>query len=257
MAPEAADRPCIYQALPASWRFRPDEVHLFAFELSAPAPILDRLGESLSPPERDQRSRFAFPRLGDQYAVAHGTMRAVLARCLDQPGQRLRIEAAKGGKPWLPDHPSLQFNLSHSGDMALLGVALAHPIGVDIEAVRAMPDAAAIATRFFAAGECDALAALPEGERTPAFFRCWTRKEAYVKALGTGLATPLDSFRVSLDAQAGFVSSGEESRWTLRDASLSAAYAAAVCMPNGALPLHFWRIAPGMDGGVAGSVVGT
>jgi 4'-phosphopantetheinyl transferase len=106
------------------------------------------------------------------------------------------------GKPDLsPEFGSrLTFNLSHSAGLALIGIAAASSVGVDLEYIRAQSDDAEVARRFFSAAEVDHLNALPSHRYAEAFFSCWTKKEAYVKACGEGLAIPLDSFSVPLTA---------------------------------------------------------
>ena len=98
------------------------------------------------------------------------------------------------GKPTLKDCAHLRFNLSHSGDLVVIAVALEREVGVDVEAIRPMPDLEDIAKFFFASGERDDLLSLPPDERIPAFFHCWTRKEAFVKAVGSGLLHPSIAF---------------------------------------------------------------
>jgi len=143
----------------------------------------------------------------------------------------LRFAYGEFGKPSLQsepsvlqDEPSVRFNLSHSGELGLLAVAEHAELGVDIESNHARERGEQIARRFFAALEVEALMALPVGERDAGFLRCWTRKEAYVKALGGGLQTPLDGFAVTLGsdepARLRWCSDpGELQRWTLVDLS--------------------------------------
>jgi 4'-phosphopantetheinyl transferase len=147
--------------------------------------------------ERDRAARFVFDRDRRRFVLSHAWLRLVLGRFLDRPARSLRFATANRGKPHLVDPPlDLRFNLSHAGERALIAVTLGREVGVDIEAMRDV-DVAALARRFFAAGETDALLALPEAEQRAAFLRCWTRKEAFIKALGDGLTFPLDQFEVN------------------------------------------------------------
>jgi 4'-phosphopantetheinyl transferase len=153
------------------------------------------------------------------------------------------------GKPFLADqNPALQFNLSDSGDLALIGFARGCDLGVDIEFVKRMADTEMIASRFFSPEECSDLLGLAEEERTAAFFRCWTRKEAYLKALGDGLAAPLDSFQVTLrpneeprllrTALAG----GETAHWHLYHLAPAPDYFGAVAYTGAPRKIHEWPL---------------
>jgi 4'-phosphopantetheinyl transferase len=132
--------------------------------------------------------------------VAHGRLREILAARLEVSPETLQFGAAEHGKPHLagPEARSgLHFNLSHSGDRGLVGWAEHRHLGVDIELWRPLGDEAALVRRFFSPAENAAYEALPESQRTQGFFECWTRKEAYIKAVGRGLGLALDSFDVS------------------------------------------------------------
>jgi 4'-phosphopantetheinyl transferase len=159
-----------------------------------------RLHSLLSPDEQARAARFRSPLHRDRFAVAHGRLREILAARLQVPPASLRFDTGEHGKPHLSgEHaPSgLQFNLSHSDDRGLVGWAEGRHLGVDIELWRPLGDEAALVRRFFSPAENAAYAALAESERTQGFFECWTRKEAYIKAVGRGLGLPLDSFDVS------------------------------------------------------------
>ncbi len=153
----------------------------------------------LSPDERERAARFLSPQHGDRFIAAHGLMRQVLAGLLERPAASLQFEQEEHGKPRMAgtaDH-GLAFNLSHSGAWALLGWSWGGQIGVDVELWRTMSDETALVRRFFSAAEYAMYDALPALQRRRGFFECWTRKEAYIKALGRGLGLPLDSFDVS------------------------------------------------------------
>ena len=129
-------------------------------------------------------------------------MREVLATYTGQSPAHLRFDYGASGKPSLADDLGVRphFNLSHTVDLAALAITVDHPLGVDIERVRPLKED--IAGRFFSPAEVAALGALPVDARETAFYRCWTRKEAFVKATGHGLGFPLDSFDVTLTADA-------------------------------------------------------
>ncbi len=179
-----------------------DDVHVWRIDLDAGSPRREQLAAHLSTDEQTRAARFHTPELARRYRVAHGALRAILAGYLGTAPGALAIASDAQGKPHLADEPALAFNLSHSGPLALLAVARARPIGVDVEQVRALPDAGLVAGRFFAPAEVQAWVRFSGAAQTRAFYACWTRKEAYLKALGSGLARPLDSFVVSVDPDA-------------------------------------------------------
>jgi 4'-phosphopantetheinyl transferase len=148
--------------------------------------------------ERARADRFLFDRHRRRFITSHAWVRIVLGRCLDRAPESLRFLVGPYGKPRLADAAlDLRFNLSHAGERALLAVTRGQEVGVDIEQERAIAHAD-LARRFFAPSECQALEAMDASEQIPAFFRCWTRKEAFIKAIGHGLACPLSGFEVSL-----------------------------------------------------------
>jgi 4'-phosphopantetheinyl transferase len=162
-----------------------------------------RLHSLLSDAERARAARFLSPLHRDRFAVAHGRKRELLAAQLGVDPVALQFDVAEHGKPHLagPEAGSgLQFNLSHSGNRGLVGWANQRHLGVDIELWRPLDDEAALVRRFFSPAENAAYEALLPAERTRGFFECWTRKEAYIKAVGRGLGLPLDSFDVSFGA---------------------------------------------------------
>jgi 4'-phosphopantetheinyl transferase len=175
----------------------PEEVDVWRFSLEQPADVVAALAELLDADERVRAERFAFERVRRQFIVGRGMLRRVLARYLDVDPRDVRFHYGNHGKPRLPES-GVAFNLTHSEGRALLGVTGAGEVGVDLECVRRMTDLEGIARRFFAPGEVAALTTLEESLRELAFFHCWTRKEAFIKALGDGLSYPLDQFAVTL-----------------------------------------------------------
>ena len=133
------------------------------------------------------------------YGAGRGRMREILGQYTQTPPGELRFAYGASGKPTLTyPAPSFAFNLSHTGAIAALAVAPVDALGLDIEALRPLKED--IARRYFSPAEVAALEAHPPAARTAAFYRCWTRKEAFVKATGDGLGFPLDAFDVSIDA---------------------------------------------------------
>src|SRR5262249_6058087 len=136
-----------------------------------------------------------------RFIVGRATLRAILGRYLARRPSELAFRYGEFGKPDL-DVPqgadAIRFNMAHSHGRAALAVAVGRELGIDLEQERPIHDADRIVARFFSAAECRVYAGLPDDQKPAAFFRGWTRKEAYLKATGLGLALPLDSFDVSL-----------------------------------------------------------
>ena len=158
----------------------------------------------LSADERVRAARYRLPRDRQRFERRRGWLRAILGGYLDRPPERVPLQYGVHGQPAVADAAWLCFSLSHAAGRALCAVTVDRRIGVDL--AQAMPGRAdeAVARAVFAPGEIAGLLALPPEARAAAFHRCWTRKEAYVKARGDGLALPLDAFEVSL----------AEQRWT-------------------------------------------
>jgi 4'-phosphopantetheinyl transferase len=168
--------------------------------MDVPPDTSARLYATLTPDERTRSARFQFERDRQRFVVARGVLRDLLGRYLQtQPGH-IRFVYNTFGKPDLgPEFGNrLKFNLSHSTDLALIAIATASDVGVDLEYIQAESDYADVARRFFSAGEVDYLMALPSHLYAEAFLSCWTKKEAYLKGSGEGLALPLNSFSVPL-----------------------------------------------------------
>jgi 4'-phosphopantetheinyl transferase len=170
------------------------EVHLWALplDLAPAASVLSVLSE-----EEQARARRLVPTAGAQFAAARSALRTLLGAYLRAAPASLVLGVSAAGKPFLEDASWLRFNLAHSDALGLVAVAREIEVGVDVERRRAVRDAAALAARYFAPEEARELANLPEEMRSDAFLRCWTLKEAVLKATGEGLSQPLDSFRVA------------------------------------------------------------
>lgn len=160
---------------------------------------VDALRVMLSADERERATRFVFKRDRRRFIVARSVLRTILGRYLGCTPADVRFTYGAHGKPvLLDDARETRFNLAHSEDFAVYAVTRGRDVGVDVERVRHRFAFTEIAERFFSAAERAALQRLPPRQRARAFFRCWTRKEAYVKARGDGLTFPLADFDVSL-----------------------------------------------------------
>ena len=220
-------------------------VHLWRVALDQPQSRVDTLRTLLSDDELARADAFRFPRHRRRFIVARAALRRTAGAYLEAAPARLRFDYNPHGKPFLADVP-LQFNVSHAGELALLAFAWERAVGVDIEMIRPLRDVEALARANFAAEEVDALLALPRAERQRAFFNAWTRKEAFVKAVGDGLTYPLDRFAVSLtpDAPARLLHIDGDAdaarRWYLAGfAPTSTSVAALVCAGPSARLVHY------------------
>ncbi len=184
--------------------------------------------EWLDAGERARAARFRHERDRDRFVARRGKVRELLGRDLGIAPGKLRIEADAHGKPVLPDAPDLHFNLSHSNGYALVATARGRAIGCDIEWRNPELACPRVARRLFARKEYSALAALPPPLWVAGFYNCWTRKEAYVKALGLGLSYPLDAFTVSVAPGEPARFTSDEQGWTLASFEPVPGYQAAL-----------------------------
>ena len=172
------------------------DIHLYRFALDVPASVLPALVRWLTPDEVARAGRFRFARDAARYSAGRAALRSIVGGCIGQRPERVPLVYGANGKPALAGDAPVRFNLSRSSALGLLAVQLGDDVGVDVEEVRPFPDGLDIARSLFASEEFHALSATPEPERTTAFFRFWTRKEAVIKSLGLGLSRPLNDFSV-------------------------------------------------------------
>jgi len=214
-----------------------DEIHVWHQSLARGPAEVATLRSLLSPDELQRADRFRFDKDRNQFIVSRGTLRTLLGWYLNLSPEELRFASSAYGRPGLAAETparTLDFNVSHSGELALLAFAHGRKIGIDVEKVRRDFATSEIAERFFSTAERAALRELPHEQRHEAFFRCWTRKEAFIKALGEGLSHPLDQFDVSLapGVPAALLATRpdvlEVRRWTLWNIQVPADYAAAL-----------------------------
>ena len=222
-------------------------VHVWSAVLDAPRERLDYYGSLLAEDERERAARFHFERDRNRYIAGRGILRVLLGRYLSRSSDKVVISYSEYGKPILSNN-ELQFNLAHSGDLVLFAFCLHDDVGVDVEAERDLSDALALGRRFFSPGERDTLQSLAEAQQVPAFFRCWSRKEAFIKAVGEGLSYPLDAFDVTLapGEEARLLSirgsAAEAGKWSLFSLALPQSYYGAVAVKRTAVHLQTWRI---------------
>jgi len=239
-------------SLPSSLQLASDEVHSWCARLDVPPETSARLHATLTPEERTRSARFQFERDQQRFIVAHGVLRDLLGRYLRTQPRRVRFVYNAFGKPDVsPEFGNrLTFNLSHSAGLALIAIASASNVGVDVEYTRARSDYADIARHFFSAAEVDYLMALPSHLYAEAFLSCWTKKEAYLKACGEGLAIPLNSFSVPLTTDHAhtpvdlYVASKDivpADRWSLYTLRPAPGYAGALAIKGTGWRLSQWQ----------------
>ena len=235
-----------------SWTTPPDSLGLESHPVDVWRLSLDLLADSvksfestLSADETERAARFHFEVDKNRFIVAHGVLRNILGRYLHCDPAELTFHLNQYGKPALVDS-TLEFNLSHSGDLALIAVTQRRKIGVDVERIRQGISSHVIARQYFSKSEIAELQSLPLEQRETAFFTCWTRKEAYIKAHGLGLALPLESFDVSLTPEQPAILRAtrpdpqESTRWTLLSLDVDPNYAGALAVEGTAFDIRLF-----------------
>ena len=229
----------IWSSPPSSLSLQPGEVHVWRFELDQP---VEPFWSLLQPDEIDRANRFHFEKDRKHFSVARGFLRVLLGRYLQRDPNVFEFSYGANGKPALAG--SLRFNMSHSHGIALYAFTEGREIGVDVEHIRADFTSDDIARRFFSPFEVESLSGLPDDERVAGFFRCWTRKEAYIKATGRGLSQALDSFDVTLGPGASAAllrcEDGAPERWTMIDVAVGPGYAGALAVEGQVSGIQFW-----------------
>lgn len=230
---------------PPSLSLEAGAVHVWRIALDQPDQRLDRFRRTLEPDELNRAGRFHFEKHRQHFIVARGFLRSVVARYLEVQPDALRFSYGAYGKPMLASEHGLRFNLSHSHAVALLAITLDAELGVDVEHVRADFASEEIARRFFSRAEVEVFNALPKEEQVAAFFRCWTRKEAYIKAIGKGLSQALDEFDVTFapDVEPALLRAEDDdvSRWLLRNIDVGDGYAGALAVERPVAQVRFFR----------------
>jgi 4'-phosphopantetheinyl transferase len=227
-------------------------VHIWRTSLDSSPDKVEVFRPLLASDELARAERLIFPEHKRRFILARGHLRRILSSYLNIAPNEIRFDYGVHGKPRLSafhaGSPPLHFNLAHSGEIALYAVTGLGEVGVDVERIR--PDMASIkiAERYFSVGEVEALKSLSSNQQTDAFFNCWTRKEAFLKATGQGLTLPLDQFEVSLTPgehaqllRTGW-DSGEAAHWTLCDLKVGEGYRAALALRGHDYQLQCWDL---------------
>jgi 4'-phosphopantetheinyl transferase len=216
---------------------RGGEVHLWRVLLDWPAPIVAGLAATLSSDEQERAGRFIRAADAARFVACRGALRSILGRYAGLPPGNCRFVYGAFGKPGLLDSPAgaaLQFNVSHSGDWALIAVAQDTPVGVDLEQIRPGVDVHGVGQMAFSAAERELLQTLPEGGGLAAFFDLWTCKEAYLKGVGKGFFGAPQQVTLTAGARSAGSASGDGEEgtggWFVANLSLVEGYAAAVAV---------------------------
>jgi len=226
-----------------------DEIHVWSASLDIGSEQLAELERTLSPDEMARARRFYFERDRQKYIGRRGILRAILATYLETKPSAIRFLYNEFGKPRLEgsqEPHGLSFNLSHSGALNLVAVGIDREVGVDIELIDSSVASDEVARRFFSPSEVATLEALPQSLRLAGFFKCWARKEAFIKARGMGLSIPLDSFDVSpiqgeTVAMIRTANSAYLSNWRVEDLNIDPGSAAALAADGRDWKVALWN----------------
>ncbi len=209
------------------------EAAVWQWTLTATSAEMAQAEAVLSPDEQARADRFHFSEHRTRYIIGRAMLRQLLGVYLNQAAERIRLTTNPHGKPTLVAPPfDVRFNLAHSEAVAVVAVTIGRTVGIDIERVDRTVDTVSISRHFFSANEQAALTALPPAAQRRAFFACWTRKEAYIKARGEGLSIPLSSFDVSVSGPARLLACrqhpDEVDRWQMESLAVGEGLAAAL-----------------------------
>ena len=231
-------------------RLSEKEVHVWCASIEASNERRLQFMETFSDDEHKRLQRFHFERHRHQFIIARGTLREIIGQYLEIEPAEANFDYGQNGKPFIISNSelsSIRFNISHSGDVVVYAFVLDTEIGIDIEKVCNIDDCMAIAKSFFSSTEIDDLQKVSRESLLEAFYSCWTRKEAYIKAKGQGLGIPLNQFSVSVrpDLSPALVSTefapDEAAQWTLRDLPIIEGYIGAIAIQKPDNTFRFYK----------------
>jgi len=215
------------------------EIHIFCASLDPPRPQLEQFAETLSKDERQRAARFYFEKDKARFVAGRGILREILGWLLEAGPRELVFSRESRGKPQLAGPAAggfLHFNLAHCDSLAIYAVSRAHEVGVDLERIRPIFETEEIVAHCFSDRERAQWLSLPGDSRGEAFFNCWTRKEALLKATGEGIGEHMDQTEAFF---AGDLSGG--TRWWLQSLVPALDYTAAVAAECRDASLHCWK----------------
>ncbi|MCL5261267.1 MAG: 4'-phosphopantetheinyl transferase superfamily protein [Gammaproteobacteria bacterium] len=179
-----------------------NQIHIWKIKFSELLPQISCYWQNLTFSEKERANKFKVEHARNAFVISHGVLRKLLVGYLGGNPTDFSFQQNEYGKPSIENNLlNLRFNLSHSRDLALFAFALNYEVGVDVECAREKIEVDEIAAKFFAKAEVHDLFLLPPNERQIAFYNCWTRKEAFIKAIGKGIFFPLEKFSVAVDTK--------------------------------------------------------
>ncbi len=241
---------CLWRSPPTNWSLLSEDVHVWCTFLNQSTSRVQTLAQLLSQDERTRSERFYLERDRKRFIVGRGLLRTILGSYLGTNASQLQFCYGQHGKPTLAETSGgniLSFNLSHSHELVLYAITRKREIGVDIEYIRPISDFEQIADRCFSEREKNVFQKLPTDQKLGAFFNCWTRKEAYLKATGYGLLFPMDQLDVSLSPSEPvqlYSIRGDRStvtRWSLQEFTPAYGYVGALAVEGHGWQLKCWQ----------------
>ena len=222
------------------------EAHIWRADLNLGDSLQSSFLKLLSPDEKNRAGKFRFARDSRNFIVARGILRSLIGNYLEINPAEISFQYSRFGKPSIGDNSSIQFNISHAQNTALFAFTKKLNVGVDVEFVNPHIEVEDIATKFFSANEILNLLALPKSQQTLGFFNCWTRKEAFIKAVGEGLSFPLNQFEVSLEPNktAKLLATDWDpkavSKWSMYSISPGADFVGGLVIEGSVEKVKFW-----------------
>jgi 4'-phosphopantetheinyl transferase len=229
------------------------EIHVWMVKLAWPDGVADRLKNYLTDEETNQAARFHFAHDQRRFVIRRAILRRLLASYLGKRADAIGLLSGLNGKPFVSgqDVPGgICFNCSHSADRGLIVITRGRGLGADLEQHRHLNDAEDLAKAFFSNSEIKELNDLPQSLKMVGFFNCWTRKEAFVKAVGLGLSFPLNRFSVSLTPgqPATLLDVAEDheamKKWTMASLDVGVDYSAALVFEGRNVKFHYFEWSP-------------
>lgn len=225
------------------------ELHVWRAAIDLPPVVLHRFESTLNANEKGRAEKFLVPQARQRFVSARGILRELLGTYLEIEPEKVEFRYGPQGKPSLSavHNSQICFSVSHSQGVGLFAFANGCEVGVDVEQIKANFKGMEIASHFFSSEEIAALAKLPPEPATEAFFGCWTRKEAYVKARGQGLSIPLRSFTVRFEDSKQLLQDEEGAAWSCYALGPAAGFAGAVVAKGENWSLKYWEWSAGIE----------
>ncbi len=238
----------LWQQTPESLNLSSDHIDVWLCHLKDLSSDINEFYNLLSDDERDRADKLKVEDKRRQYIITRGTLRRRLALLTNIDPEDFVFEYLKQGKPVLTNDPrcvDITLNVSHSNEFALIAISRKHHIGVDIEKINHDSDPNQLVTRFFSKAEQSEFRALPEAIRAKAFCACWTRKEAFIKAIGDGITYGLDTFDVTVDPEVqrpeiNLLKHSEET-WSVINLPINDEYMACLASNGDNINVRYWR----------------